>query len=191
MSCAHEPMDVPLIACHRALLYKYRSPPSFMAMHATNRNRSGRVNAAFSRHLRLRRARHGQEKIPPTPQRGLLGSIVDKLNEPLTNTLTEQDHHPTLADRAFLPTDDGARCLDGSPPAIYVSKGDPDRWFIYHQGGGWCTSMQACCEKAAMKGCGGTPSDSPSGDLTSLGGYFNRDPASNPLMHDWSFAFLP
>lgn len=153
------------------------------AVPATDKKRSLQLHSEDSFSARIHRF--------ASIQRGLLGSIVDKLNEPLTNTLTEQDHHPTLADRAFLPTDDGARCLDGSPPAIYVSKGDPDRWFIYHQGGGWCTSMQACCEKAAMKGCGGTPSDSPSGDLTSLGGYFNRDPASNPLMHDWSFAFLP
>lgn len=106
--------------------------------------------------------------------------------------LMDPEHPPTPADRMLLPTDRGARCLDGSQAAIYVSKGaDPSRWLIYHQGGGWCTDVASCCETAMTffnnKRDGGVPV----GDLTGLGGYFSRDPASNPLMHEWNFAYLP
>ena len=39
----------------------------------------------------------------------------------------------------------GARCLDGSPGAYYFQPGTGDganKWYIHHQGGGWCESME-------------------------------------------------
>ena len=59
LSCAHEPMST-LIACHTV---PYRSPPSLWQ--CTQRIAIGRAGLMllFSS-LRLRRARHGQEKIP-------------------------------------------------------------------------------------------------------------------------------
>jgi len=39
----------------------------------------------------------------------------------------------------------GAVCLDGSPGAFYISKGEDDRdWLILLEGGGWCTSPWDC-----------------------------------------------
>jgi hypothetical protein len=34
----------------------------------------------------------------------------------------------------------GARCLDGSPGGYFLRRGDPKRWIVFMQGGGWCTS---------------------------------------------------
>lgn len=65
----------------------------------------------------------------------------------------------------FLLTDaakKGAVCLDGSPGGGYIRKGDPKKWIIFHQGGGWCSSDAACAQRAncsnSPKGCimGGT-----------------------------------
>eukprot|EP01052_Picozoa_sp_SAG31_P011481 SAG31_NODE_651_length_13184_cov_4.999541_2_plen_127_part_00 len=41
----------------------------------------------------------------------------------------------------------GAVCLDGSPPAYYHVPGTGDgvnKWYVHHQGGGWCESMDDC-----------------------------------------------
>lgn len=34
--------------------------------------------------------------------------------------------------------DPTALCLDGSPGAYYISKGDPNKVILYFEGGGWC-----------------------------------------------------
>ena len=34
----------------------------------------------------------------------------------------------------------GAVCLDGSPGGYFLKRGDPRRWILFMQGGGWCTS---------------------------------------------------
>lgn len=97
----------------------------------------------------------------------------------------------TNADRILLPTDRGARCLNGSPPAIYISKGsDPSRWLIFHQGGGWCSNLEDCCSKADLWFSNHRDGAAPVADLAMIGGYFRRDRAVNPLMHDWNFAYL-
>jgi len=38
----------------------------------------------------------------------------------------------------------GAVCLDGSPGGYYLKRGDPKRWILFMQGGGWCTSTEGC-----------------------------------------------
>ena len=46
----------------------------------------------------------------------------------------------------------GAKCLDGSPPAIYYSpaRGDEnqDNWVIYLKGGGWCWDEASCAKRS-------------------------------------------
>eukprot|EP00038_Savillea_parva_P019872 m.29423 g.29423 ORF g.29423 m.29423 type:complete len:420 (-) comp4592_c0_seq2:309-1568(-) len=58
---------------------------------------------------------------------------------------------PTGTWEKFLLTDavaSGAVCLDGSPGGGYIRKGDPKKWIIFHQGGGWCSSDVNCAERA-------------------------------------------
>jgi len=50
-----------------------------------------------------------------------------------------------------------ARCLDGSPGAYYVLAGD-DRFVLHLQGGGWCTSMENCANRARFPVYPGQPS---------------------------------
>eukprot|EP01050_Picozoa_sp_SAG11_P038881 SAG11_NODE_16088_length_557_cov_0.792576_1_plen_103_part_10 len=49
----------------------------------------------------------------------------------------------------------GARCLDGTPGGYYIrthnakgEKADPQRWIVFMQGGGWCSSDENCAERA-------------------------------------------
>ena len=42
----------------------------------------------------------------------------------------------------------GAVCLDGTPGGYYIRRGDPARWLIFHQGGGWCSSDDNCADRA-------------------------------------------
>jgi hypothetical protein len=42
---------------------------------------------------------------------------------------------------------DDAVCLDGSPAAFYWRRGSgagANKWYIHHQGGGWCTGPEGC-----------------------------------------------
>merc|ERR1711907_668452 len=45
----------------------------------------------------------------------------------------------------------GAVCLDGSPGGGYIKRQDPQRWIIFHQGGGWCSSDESCAERAQSR----------------------------------------
>ena len=94
-----------------------------------------------------------------------------------------------------------AKCLDGSPPGYYLSKGTFDginKWFIYHMGGAWCTDIKDCYDRSKTV-FGSTniwwPRPfydlSPWGDSPGYpGGYFSEDPNINPLMWNWNKVFL-
>ena len=45
----------------------------------------------------------------------------------------------------------GAKCLDGSPPFFYWSRGagvNGTKWRIHLRGGGWCTSANDCATRS-------------------------------------------
>lgn len=44
--------------------------------------------------------------------------------------------------------DQGAVCLDGSPAGYYLHEGDPNKWIVAFQGGGWCTSDLDCLSRS-------------------------------------------
>ena len=76
----------------------------------------------------------------------------------------------------------GAVCLDGSPGAYYHVPGTGDgknKWYVYHQGGGWCESMDDCLSRS--KGGLGSSTKYPA-EANIDGGYFSSDPKQNPLM---------
>jgi len=84
----------------------------------------------------------------------------------------------------------GARCIDGSPAAYYIRHGvgeGVNKWYIHHQGGGWCESMDDCLgrSRTGLGSSRGYPSKVNLG-----GGYFSSDPAVNPMMWNVSLALL-
>ena len=44
--------------------------------------------------------------------------------------------------------DEGAACLDGCAPGYWVMPGDPSRFYIHMEGGGWCISLEDCANRA-------------------------------------------
>jgi len=84
----------------------------------------------------------------------------------------------------------GAVCLDGSPAAYYFLRGSGDgvnKWYIHHEGGGWCESMDDCLDRSHT--ALGSSSSYPE-KIKLYGGYFLRDPKENPLMYNWNVAFM-
>ena len=80
----------------------------------------------------------------------------------------------------------GAVCLDGSPPLYYHLAGKGEgltKWFIYFEGGGWCTSYEDCFDRTHSP-LGSTKYDDPTKDLSD--GYFSNKIADNPLMYNWN-----
>eukprot|EP00756_Hemistasia_phaeocysticola_P045919 Hpha_TRINITY_DN19675_c0_g1::TRINITY_DN19675_c0_g1_i1::g.186252::m.186252/K19882/NOTUM; O-palmitoleoyl-L-serine hydrolase len=114
------------------------------------------------------------------------------------------------------PDPTGARCLDGTPPRIWVHKSQSTnpanrtKWAWHFQGGGWCESEEACTERAFAKTkcmlgssreeCFNDNSNNvapfaPVMDLLHLpavngarwgGGLLNNSAGTNPLSHDWN-----
>ena len=93
----------------------------------------------------------------------------------------------------LTPEDPLAVCLDGSPAVYYISKGtNPKGLYIYHQGGGWCQTEEECAQRAATA-LGSSKSYPPTKDLRTAQThvFMTRDAALNPLMHDWTYVWLP
>ena len=84
----------------------------------------------------------------------------------------------------------GARCLDGSPGAYYIRKGagsGANKWFIHHQGGGWCESYDDCLDRSKGR-LGSSKGYGPTNGMG--GGYFSPLPSENPMMYSWNSVFL-
>ena len=93
----------------------------------------------------------------------------------------------------LTPHDSLAVCLDGSPAVYYISKGtNPKGVYIYHQGGGWCQTEEECAQRAATP-LGSSKTYLPTKDLRTAQThvFMTRDAAVNPLMHDWTYIWLP
>ena len=60
--------------------------------------------------------------------------------------------HPAPARLVLLhdaPLTHGARCLDGSPPGVYIRDTHPGNpWIIAQDGGGWCYNESSCYERS-------------------------------------------
>lgn len=110
-----------------------------------------------------------------------------------------------------------ARCLDGSAGAYYLSRGADPSFLLHLQGGGWCTSLADCAQRAApgfapyagQPSLGGTGAWAASGCPPGMSlrppagagapvcvadggdhGAISDDAAVNPLFSSWTKAFL-
>jgi len=84
----------------------------------------------------------------------------------------------------------GAVCLDGTPPVYYLRRGSGsgvNKWYLHHQGGGWCESLDDCV--ARSKTDLGSSSKYPA-TASMTDGYFSTDAAVNPLMYNWNHVLL-
>ena len=94
----------------------------------------------------------------------------------------------------------GAACLDGSAPAYWFVEGAAStKYYINFEGGGWCTSLDDCYNRAYGSGrrkgsSGGLPDPfNLIGLMGSWGNWYfsnqtddGQGHALNPVMHDWN-----
>jgi len=92
----------------------------------------------------------------------------------------------------LLTNDNGAACLDGSPPAYYYAKGTgsgANNWYIHHEGGGWCNTINDCYQRS-LGNLGSTTKLGLTMNFSKQGAYFSPDPKVNSLMYNWNKVFL-
>ena len=87
-------------------------------------------------------------------------------------------------------SDPNALCLDGTPGAYYISKGDPKKVILYFEGGGWCgakdlsSTLESCYQRS--KGGLGSSANYPS---TMQGGGLLSDQDDNSFKN-WTKVYL-
>ena len=64
--------------------------------------------------------------------------------------------------------------------------------YIYHQGGGWCQTVEECAQRAKTQ-LGSSKTYKPTMDLltTQTHVFHERNTSTNPLMSDWTFVWMP
>ena len=102
---------------------------------------------------------------------------------------------PPAVARLALLTDaavtEGAVFLDGSPAARYLVRGDPARWIVYQQGGGWCSSLPDCASRANTTLGSSKTYRATSTSVMLEQGYLSNNPTENPLFANWTKVYLP
>ena len=88
----------------------------------------------------------------------------------------------------------GAVCLDGSAAGLYHMKGvgaDRSRWLVHFSGGGWCSSVRGCAERAkgALGSSRSWPDDYPHLD-GGQHGLMSPDPDIAPSTAGWHKVFI-
>lgn len=113
----------------------------------------------------------------------------------LTIALTKSSGTFTLVKH---PVETGARCLDGSPAALYYtigSEANKNKFIIFFEGGGLCTgatlsdTLESCYKRSQTNL--GSSAKYPATQDFSEAGILSNNTARNPYFHDWSKVYVP
>ena len=103
------------------------------------------------------------------------------------------------------PIEGDAKCIDGSSPVYYLSKGSgsgSNKWHIHFQGGGWCSDMDSCKQRSGTvygstlydiidKNKDVTDCDNfHDGKLMKDFKYLSTVEEINPYMYNWNIVFV-
>lgn len=80
----------------------------------------------------------------------------------------------------------GARCLDGSPPAFWLRRGESSLFTIFWEGGGWCWSQEQCLGRS--KGYLGTSNNLRT--TFEAGGLLSSNETRNPGLNKGTAVFV-
>ena len=81
-----------------------------------------------------------------------------------------------------------AKCLDGSAARYYLRPGtDSTRWLIFHEGGGFCTSVEDCSKRAKTH-LGSTTADNATMTLDRF--YFSQNASESPFLATANHVFV-
>ena len=82
---------------------------------------------------------------------------------------------------------EGAVCLDGTPPGYYIDTTPLKRWIIHLEGGGWCYNEDDCYERSFTNL--GSSTKWPL--QLELEGFLSNDSDANPVFANYSVVFIP
>jgi hypothetical protein len=108
----------------------------------------------------------------------------------LTAAVVKGEHVSNIANLVLADLDQypHARCLDGSPAAMYYRQGEGDgatKWFIFLEGGGLCDSVEDCTARSTT-GLGSSKDYAATMDLNTVP--FMSTSEANPF-RDWNQVF--
>jgi len=86
-------------------------------------------------------------------------------------------------------TENKAVCNDGTPSGFYFKEGNPNKWIIHFQGGGWCFDENSCLYR--MKNDPFLMSSNTWPKQYSPDGLFDQNATLNPDWFDATYAYLP
>lgn len=82
-----------------------------------------------------------------------------------------------------------ARCLDGTQGAFYISNGfddGKDKWIIYFEGGGWCSTIKECLNRS-FTALGSSNSYPECVDnVEARNDFLKKLEEPNPLFYNWN-----
>ena len=90
----------------------------------------------------------------------------------------------------------GAKCLDGTPPALYIHPGsDKSTFVVFEEGGGWAFDVTPALTVRALfsRAAGGLGSSNgiiTNKSTTTVGGLLSTDPAINPRFSNATLVFV-
>jgi hypothetical protein len=96
------------------------------------------------------------------------------------------------------PIESGARCLDGSPAALYYSEGsdtNKNKFMVFFEGGGFCggaslaNTLESCYQRSRTDL--GSSANYPATRIFSNRGILSGTREVNPLFFDWTKVFIP
>jgi hypothetical protein len=95
--------------------------------------------------------------------------------------------------RVLLDQSQGAACIDGTAPALYVKPGvgeNATKVILFFEGGGWCVSLEDC-EGRSHTPLGSSSSYAPSTTAWTARDLLLPDAAVNPNFASWASAYAP
>ena len=159
---------------------------------ATEFCHSDRHNKEETRREQVHSTKHKVKKVPQESAK-IKEEIVSSLELLFATNRTTSNEG--VYELHLLPnsSENGAVCLDGSPPGFYLRNGtslEKSKWIIFFQGGAWCYDEESCYQRSYTA----------LGSSICLRGYLLAEESEgflssqvkyNPEFYNWSSVFVP
>lgn len=122
-----------------------------------------------------------QQSTPPSP-------IITP--QPTPKPTTQPTNPSNVMYQEILDNYPYAKCLDGSSYSIYIRGGTgtgSNKWILYHNGGGWCTSYESCFQRMTTDR-GSSSTYGPT--MVFNNNYISKSSSVNPFMNNWNQVYL-
>lgn len=92
---------------------------------------------------------------------------------------------PAVQSNLVLLSRSDVKCIDGSPAAYYYDKTSSDKWVVWLEGGGVCSTEQSCIARSKTD-LGSSKKLSQTTTFGESTGLLSADPSINPDFYEWN-----